>query len=427
MILRQIRTSAVPVAVLAALGLMLSAVPAAFAQSSDSLDDLLNFPDGTIGDEGTANGSGGTQPGLPGGGASGADGAGGASGSSGAETDAPLDADQLARETASPLRFGLSASGGGLVGLREWDLSDGWDSLSADAVLQISPRLAVDLRPEPWLRFYLEVSTNIDTAEADFTTPSVDEAFIDYTIDGNAALRIGKQRLGWGQSISQLGAPNPGNLVDGVGDGVSVKLFLPLLGNGVTALVYADEPDPANFRYAVALETSGDFLSFGLAARYGWEQGLAAATYLKAAAEGIDLALELRGDFDLAAGYQRAQGILGFFTEIPDAGVQLLGQYSLDLNADLEATHLTAVGLRLTKLLSKGWTPLLRWRQSINDGSGEVILALEGPFLPSTRARIGVPVAWGPTGSYYRVNGEDPDNRVISVGLLVSLDLDMKL
>ncbi|MGI9255825.1 MAG: hypothetical protein ACR2PY_02705 [Salinispira sp.] len=392
----------------------------------DAVDDLFSSPDETLseGAEGSEGDGDGGDAGEGDGGAEDADG-GGSSGGQGA-------LDVLAGiNTGTTVKGSVSMSGSVVAGFHNWDFSTAGETVSA--YYELKSGVSLDVRPTGDLRFFSSLSVGLNADAVNITAPAIGELFVDYTLADTVFFRVGKQGLTWGQGNF---IANPGNLVDDISEGISLKTFIPLGNNGLSVVIYpgGTSSSPLNFAYAALFEFSAGPLSFGLSGKFQREldQALSVDAYLKTVIAGIDIALESRVDFDTYPerdGYvpPRVQAVSNVFWE-SDIGLRLFGEYffaygpqeviyiSETETVPAEAgTHIGGVGILFPDLFGGDWSPGLRWFHNFSDGSGQVVAGITGTIAPHLRLNIAIPAVYGASYGYYQRNNDDPERRRLSL------------
>ncbi|TVR52854.1 MAG: hypothetical protein EA426_18510 [Spirochaetaceae bacterium] len=332
--------------------------------------------------------------------------------------------------TTSAPRFSgkVELEGALAYGLTEWPGTEAAGGASAADLLDgsvyylMSSRFTIDARPRSYLRYYVALSTAMDTKKFTFPSPSVAEIFVDYTLADFLYFRIGRQSMTWGQG-RLLG--NPANLVSRLSGGVGVKGFMPLGPNGLTAVIYgkpeffadAGNPSYKEFGYAALFDTTVGPFSLGLSAHYQRNEPLALAAYAKTAIAGFDVTTEAvvrrTVNDDAPAADPDYKIIANLFREFGSPAWQVIGEYLFDATVPDYAGHRIALGL-LAPRFAHGWRPGVRFYHAFEDNSGQIVLGADATVAPSLKLSLGVPITYGAPGSFYREENEDPGDRVAS-------------
>ncbi|MFP4409236.1 MAG: hypothetical protein ACLFPW_12010 [Spirochaetaceae bacterium] len=351
--------------------------------------------------------------------------------------------------TTAPTTFRgrVNSSAGAALGFEEWPESDAAEGRDAEELLRgsgvydMSATFSVDARPEPFLRFYGSLSTELNEDAMSFTTPSMNELFVDYTFADRYFFRAGKQNLKWGQA-RLLG--NPANLVDRVSDGVAVRGTAPIpggLGGGsLNGVIYSKRSwvedyrsgHPGAFAYAALYENTFGPLSFELSSHYKEKELVGSAASVSFGLGRFDLTLEGLGRWnseDPGDGIEEQGALAQLLYENSDRSWTFLAEYEYDSAVADNQGHYAGIGVQAPRFGGGGWRPQLRWKHAFEDDSGEVVPAISGTVAPRLTASIGVPVVYGAPGSHYReAQGDTEDDEdaipvddVVSVLLGVSL------
>ena len=336
--------------------------------------------------------------------------------------------------TGAPvLRGSLNARAGVALGLEEWPGTAAADGRGveelrrASGFYDMSATLSVDARPEPYLRFYGSLTSDLDEDAMTFTGPNIGELFVDYTLRETLFFRAGKHSLTWGQGRL---LNNPANLVSRVGDGVALRASYPLGAGSLNGVLYAtaawvDEwrpGDPRAFGYAGLYEGTVGGLTFELSTHYKEGELTGSAVSLTYGLGPVDLTLEGVGRWDVldpAAGVQETGALAQLFWESEGGRWTVLGEYEFDSTvADLRGQY---AGLALQAPALGRWRPRLRWLHAFQDNSGEILPALSATIAPSLSGSLGVPILYGGPRSYYRVGETIEEDESLPVEEVVSL------
>ena len=373
------------------------------------------------------------------------------------ESEDKVDIASLTKSDKPTVKGSLGVEGAVAIGFLDWPV--GVDEtyftqlggeFDGSAYYSMSPAFTIDVRPTSYFRFYTSLSTSLSRSSLSFGYPSFGELFIDYTFSDTYFFRVGKQSLTWGQGLL---VGNIGDIVNDVDDGIAIKSFIPLGPNGLTSLLYTTDGssvNPLNFSYAALFDMTVGPVSMGLSAKFNrtMDKELLADLYLKTVIGDVDVSLEARGDFDMSFGgfdgsvYQWPTWYAqtNFFWEDSGLGIQLLGEYIFSYGSDITVNngwkddgtikttwaeygqHRIGLGIRSTKGWIRDFKPGLLWYHNFADSSGQFVLGVSGTFSPLISAEIGIPIVYGPDYGFYRLNSDDPENRVLS--LIVRLTLE---
>lgn len=394
-----------------------------------NFDDLFSDPDGGIIETPAAGGSGTAGP---------------SDGSGSEDLGPPLDLDRFTTSTTPRIRGSVKLEGGAGVGLTQWPgtpETQGFEPLDYFGYTfgyTLNSGVTIDVRPTGRTRFFTSIGASLNPSTLDIDGPSISELFVDYTLNDAIFLRVGKQSLTWGQG-RLIG--NPGNLVNRVKDGASVRAFFPLGTNGLTTLVYGTEDfgpvSPRTLAYAAQFDTTiGGFVT-GLSAHYRYSEDLQAVWYGRTTIGSVDSAIETRVDWDIegaitdgasgsGSGFDqvpRVRALTSFFWEGGSPRWIILGEYLFDSSVPDFRGHTAGLGIAITGLPWGGWRPGVSWRHTIADHSGQVLLGLEGPLAPSLRGAFAVPVVYGPAGSTFRTSDTELGSMVTGVAFRVTLSM----
>ncbi|MCF7929385.1 MAG: hypothetical protein K9L29_09915 [Spirochaetales bacterium] len=353
--------------------------------------------------------------------------------------------------TTAPLEVSgsVSAGIGAGLGLIEWPGSAAAGSRTAADLVRpsgfysISSAVSVDARPEPYLRFYANVSTSLDEGVMDFPAPEVKELFIDYTLADTVFFRAGKQGLAWGQG--RLLA-NPANLVSRVSDGVAFRTTVPAGPGTLGGVIYSIEDwvnryaaiDPRAFGFAGQWEATLGPLSLAAMGHYHVDEPVDAAAGVSFGLGEVNVAVDGayhidQGDPISSASSWEALGQL--FWEDEGRNWSILTEYWFDSSVADRQGHQAGIGIRMPDLWSD-WRPAVSWKHAFQDHSGEVIAGIGGSIAPDLTMSIGLPVIYGKPGTFYRdaltetvtdENADEEEQRLTPVDNVVTLLLAIRL
>lgn len=402
------------------------------------IDSLFGEADDTV-DDGAADGEGDQT----------ADGGQDAEATEGANDDEGADDDETAEDendgdfggvvdiaalttSSTSVTGSVKATAGVGVGLNEWlgtKAAEGrsiGDLRTETVGYTMSTSVAVDGRPQPYLRYRASLSSSLNTTSLAMSTPAFNEVFIDYTLEDALFLRAGKYGMSWGRA--RLFA-SPGNLVSRVSSGAALRGSGTLGLGSLTAVVYTI---PA---WTALYEKQGDWRSFGSALLL--EQTFGPVTIEIGGHDQHDENLALAGTLTLGLGdltlagegryvideddpgapgedLNTFDGVGNFLWESPSRRWTFWGEYSYDKSrrddevgdddVRRDGMHLVGLAMKTPAIWGDGddWRPQLTWRHAVGDTSGQVILGTSGMVAPDLQLSFGMPVFYGTPGTYYR-------------------------
>jgi hypothetical protein len=290
--------------------------------------------------------------------------------------------------------------------------------------------------------------TLTDAGDLSFTNMTIKELFLDYSLGNFAIIRLGRQSATWGQGRLF----NPGNLVNGIGDGVAAKVSTvigPFSLTGVAIkndnLYLGTSPDVksafalGSIAEALLLEYSSDWFSSGLSGFYHASVGSKADLYFKSSFLGADLFLD--GLVEVGTTYQQSySGVAGLYRDFGEktkwlklqaewlvSGQGDSGSFTKVSDKNLGFNDQTLGLAATTELLSFISTkPSVLWLHSLVDASGQLVLGLVNTSLPHINLTLALARIYGDPGSRYIVSNPDSQLRVWSLTLKASFNFDIK-
>ncbi len=354
-----------------------------------------------------------------------------------------VDPGELTTNPEPVFRGSLSLDGTVAYGLNDWPDPLTGESLVAELdgapYFRMSPSFTLDVRPTSYQRFYISLATSISQSDLSFETPSIAELFADYTLAELYFFRVGKQSIAWGQG--QL-VGNPGNIVNRVRSGISIRSFVPLGPNGLTSVIYTTNAFVSDagglglsaLGLAALFDASLGEITFGTSFHYRDSEPLVWGAYAKTALLGMDIAVEAVSrwpnvfDFDLVTNPPTFQVVGNLFWETgSNPKLSILGEYFYNgsvfssTGERLADRHLAGIALGLSGIPRFSWDIGLQWFHAFHDGSGQVALGMDGPLAPGLTATLALPVTYGAPGTYYRANNPEPGNRVLSLAFQIRM------
>jgi len=354
------------------------------------------------------------------------------------ESGTRVDVDALTTSKAPKITGTVLLEGGLAYGLKDWPDITGSSDIDWAGLLDgtvgyiLSSGLNIDVRPKSHIRFFASLSTALNTTTYDFSTISIGQLFVDYTLLNTWFLRIGKQSLEWGQG-RLLG--NPGNVVASVSDGVAVKTFVPLGSNGLTAVIYANDAimtttsSPSEFGYAGLFETSIGDAVVGVSGHWQKKSDLATVVYLKGSLLSVDSVVETRVNWDLvptdpsSPEDPQVQTLLNLFWEGGSPKWTVLGEYLFDSTVSNWMGHSAGIAIARASFPVTGWKTGINWNHAFADASGQVLVGFEGPLVADLRIAFAMPIIYGESGSYWRIHNPDDAGRVVSAAVKITLKI----
>jgi hypothetical protein len=340
-----------------------------------------------------------------------------------ASTDDPTAAVDIDELTTSPTKITGSVSAGlGMgAGLSEWPGSDAAGGDSFGDLMRYSgyyytrAKVQVDARPEPYLRFFSSIETELGEESLQFTNPAIGELFVDYTLADTVFFRVGVQNLTWGQGRL---LDNPANLVSRLSEGVAVRTTFPALHGTMNGVIYGTPDwignpyrniDPRVFAYAGQWDTSFGANALTVSGHFkrldDAEEDIGGALSFSRGIGPFDLAMDMTGHWSWEdpqwepADWQALGQLLW---ENIDRSWSLIGEYQFDSSVPAWRGHYAALGLKMPKFGGGDWRPTLRWRHAFQDDSGDVLAGISGTIAPKLTLSVGVPVFYGGPNTYYR-------------------------
>lgn len=292
-----------------------------------------------------------------------------------------------------------------------------------------------------------QLDVDYSTSTASFSTILVKEMFIDYSLGDAAIFRVGRQTGTWGQGKIF----NPGNLIDGIGNGIAAKMSTSIGSVNLTAVTIKNDSEYditsgtelaaslLSLGDAVLAEYSASLFSVGVSGFYNYNVGGKLDAYAKTSLYGTDLFVEVLGEHGTHL-EQTVTGVAGFYHEFGSdtkwlkletewlvsgrgnsgtfASVtdQNLGFSDQSLGIAASSEYFNPISLK----------PSLAWLQSFADGSGQVILGFESTALPHIDLTMALTRVYGASGTRYIANNPDSEDRTWSITLKASFNFDIK-
>jgi len=288
---------------------------------------------------------------------------------------------------------------------------------------------------------------NLTNSTLSFSSILVKELFLDYSLGDSAIFRLGRQTATWGQGKIF----NPGNLVDGIANGIAAKVSTALGPVNVTAVAIKNDSEYGitagtttasslgSLGDAILAEYSGQLFSVGLSSFYNPNVGAKIDAYVKTSFLGTDLFVEALGEHGTHL-EQTVTGVAGFYREFGEDTKWLKletewlvsGRGSTGTFASVSSENLgfsdQSLGVAASSeyFNSLSLKPSVAWLQSLADGSGQVIVAFDSTALPHIDLTMALTRVYGASGTRYIANNPDSEDRTWSITIKASFDFDIK-
>ncbi len=349
----------------------------------------------------------------------------------------------------------------------------GWDNTYQDAVgtpyNSLDFTFGTDVRVDPTVRAYAALDvlypqpinnpnqTNSfnpfinslpSQGNLTFSTLTVKELFLDYTLYNQIFFRLGRQSLVWGQGRLF----NPGNFVNDIADGVAAKAVTTVAGFNLTGVVIkndsfynvsaADTASTSSLADAGMMESSLGPINWGVSGFYQKMLGYKADLYLKSYFLDTDWFAEGVAEHASTDGVWIPSAVAGAYHEFNWGNVNWLkieAEYMFSgrgggSNESFNVTPTTfygyndqslGVGLSSDALNFINLKPTFSWLTALKDGSGQMILALSNTTIPHLEISGAAVYIYGPdNGRYVLDNPDTTEHRVLSFTLKVTFTLD---
>lgn len=287
-----------------------------------------------------------------------------------------------------------------------------------------------------------------DASKLTFSNIKIKELFLDYSVGTVAIVRLGAQTATWGQGRLF----NPGNLVEGIGDGVAAKVSAAVGPFTVTGVAIKNDGKylggSTNLNIVSGLnsvataalaEYSGDWFSLGFSGFYHYAIGEKADVYFKSSFLGADLFLDGLGEWG-PSGAQSYTAVAGLYRDFGEkekwlklqaewlvSGRGSAGAFGTVTDKNLGFSDQT-VGLAATTDLFGflNTKPSVLWLHTFTDSSGQVIVGLVNNALPHIDLTLGLARVYGASDSRYIGINPDSQGRTWSLTLKATFNFDIK-
>gem|GEM_PF-2522136 len=282
-----------------------------------------------------------------------------------------------------------------------------------------------------------------EVTSLNFSSILVKELFLDYSLGNAAIFRLGRQTATWGQGKIF----NPGNLLDGIQNGVAAKVSTAVGPVNVTLVAIKNDSEYnistgesfLSLANAMLAEYSAGVFSIGFSGFYNIGVGSKADGYIKTSLWGTDLFTEVLAEWGTAMN-ETTTGVAGFYHEFGEdtkwlkletewlvSGRGTTGTFASVANQNLGFSDQTLGIAASSEALSDiSLKPSLAILHSFVDNSGQVILAFDSTALPHIDLSMALTRVYGASGSRYIVNNPDSQDRVWSVTVKASFNFDIK-
>ena len=314
------------------------------------------------------------------------------------------------------LRSTITATGGVGYGWTRWPEPEApWRHQRATAEFTSGFRFTFDARPDPVLRVFGSLSTEIDPAERKYqwTTVKIDELFFDYTLQDFIFVRAGQHKMKWGQGRIFT----PGNLMDGSEKGLAVRVNMPTVLDGVSLVTlgrkefFVDEAaqSPRYLAYAGQANLVAGPVLFTAGARYQDAESLRTLGSVKTVVWATDLFTDVVVSYDHRTEDVAVQTVSGFYREWGDW--RFYGEHSFDGTSGRDHDHSAGLALARRRIFGTRLNFATLWEHAFVDHSGTVVPGISWSPWRLVTARLGLPVTYGADNSRYVQDNEDPANR----------------
>ena len=314
------------------------------------------------------------------------------------------------------LRSTITATGGVGYGWTRWpDPQAPWRNQRATAEFTSGFRFTFDARPDPVLRVFGSLSTEIDPAERKYawTPVKIDELFFDYTLQDFIFVRAGQHKMKWGQGRIFT----PGNLMDESEKGLAVRVNMPTVLDGVSLVTlgrkefFVDEAaqSPRYLAYAGQANVVVGPVLFTAGARYQDAESLRTLGSVKTVIRATDLFTDVVVSYDHRTDDVAVQTVSGFYREWGDW--RFYGEHSFDGSSGRDHDHSAGLAFARRRIFGTRFNFATLWEHAFVDHSGTVVPGITWSPWRLITARLGLPVTYGADTSRYVQDNEDPANR----------------
>lgn len=289
--------------------------------------------------------------------------------------------------------------------------------------------LVMNAQPSTALSVYGSVSSTLDTSGSlSWSQFAIGSLYFDYYGISNISIRAGQFSTNWGHGrIFTLS-----NLMSSSGSDISMRISFPLVLQGLSFFVLANQsyfsapggtPAVSEYVYAGSIDHIIGPIRITEALRFQKKEGLRSLSSVQGTVLGLDLFSDVIFAFDLAdqVSILKSWGYVGgVFKEF--LKTRIYGEYQYTSETAGNRDHTIAFVFLQRKLWDKPIDAGFKWEHTFYDYSGSFIPGLTWSLLPHGTLQIAIPVTYGPEGSRYVTNNNDPSKRKVMLALLFKIE-----
>lgn len=333
----------------------------------------------------------------------------------------------LAPFHAEPLSVAgsLETMAGGVIGFSDKadaTGSNGPYKLKVSPGMSFVPVMTFSARPDETVRFQGTASFPFQSSST--FAPTINEVFIDYTLQDKIYMRIGKHLVSWG--VTRIFDVPDGDLMADSNDStnyLNIKMTVPIHSGGITGIVLSPpsifDASPSWKEIIYGLQADVPIYHSELilsGSCYGdntcadaFTQPLNATAVFKTSFLGADLFSEgvWASNLDTSAGNGSSirpiftGWVSGFYRDWADHVLTLYGEYYIDATDTTWRSQYTSVVAKMDKVFGSSFDLALQWTNAYRDSSGIITPGFSADILPHIKMQIGFPCRYGKPGSYY--------------------------
>lgn len=351
----------------------------------------------------------------------------------------------------------LSTMAGGVIGFSdrpEATSGNGPYRLKVSPGMSFVPVMTFSARPDETVRF--QGTTSFPFQSTSTFEPVINEVFIDYTLQDEIYVRIGKHLVSWG--VTRIFDVPNGDLMTNTSSSsnyLNMKVTVPIATGGLTAITLAPSTvfdPPVSWKELIyGLQADVPILKSDLilsASCFGnntredaYHEPLNATAVFKTALLGADLFAEgvwaSRLDTSSRSPVSPTFNgfVSGFYKSWRERTLTIYGEYYVDTTDEsLKNQYISVVG-KADKAFGSPLSLALQWTHAFRDGSGIITPGFSTGLLPHIKMQAGLPCRYGRPDSYY-LNNPSPEVQTAIVpttelkwyqryGLLLRFTMDM--